>query len=105
MLFWTGTNILILSGDKALAGVNSFVCASLFDLKADSDYGDFSGATRVTWFTPWIAETMANYTPPPSTLEGTSPANLTAAITPIPEPAMLLAVAGIALLLIARRRG
>ena len=92
-------------GKRYLAGVNSFVGASLFDLKPDSDYGDFSGATRVTWFTPWIANTIANYTPlppiPPG--EATSPGTLTAAITPVPEPGTIVGLT-ISILLLTRRR-
>jgi hypothetical protein len=78
-------------GKRYLAGVNSFVGASFFDLKADSDYGDFSGATRVTWFTPWIANTIANYVPPPPTepTTGASGDGLTATSAQVPEPAAL----------------
>ena len=46
-----------LGTDTFLAGVHSFVGA--YDRKADSDYGDFSGDTRVAWFNSWIDQILA----------------------------------------------
>jgi hypothetical protein len=99
-LFITGDD-----GKRYLAGVNSFVGASIFDLKADSDYGDFSGATRVTWFVPWISNTMANYVPPPPPdLTGESAsAGLAASAAIVPEPGAMAVLLG-ALMPALRRR-
>lgn len=75
-----GGMFIDVGGDTYLAGINSFLAWT--DGTSNSDYGDLSGATRVSGFVDWI----------------------NARINPVPVSPTLLLTAG-GLLLIARRRG
>lgn len=92
-------------GVTYLAGVHSFGAAT--DGKVDSDYGDYSGDTRVSAFNAWISSILG---PAPISMNGTA---LTAGegntramnvFNAIPEPASLTLMAlGGALMLLRRR--
>jgi len=86
----SGGAVFITDGTtRYLAGVNSFVGANFFDGKPDSDYGDISGATRVSYFASWIDSTIAaGSLPPPSgsVAFSSSSGGLTKAIAIVPEP-------------------
>jgi hypothetical protein len=93
-----------------LAGVHSFVGA--YDGNPNSDYGDFSGDTRVASFNNWIDQILSGG---PATGLGTGSGTSTTGsgsvkaqngIEPIPEPATLsLLVLGGLLILRRRKRG
>jgi len=104
----SGGPVFITDGTtRYIAGVNSFVGANFFDGKPDSDYGDISGATRVSSFASWINDTIS--TPPagPSSSEfpiSSGNATLFAALATVPEPTSLLLLASVSIVLTARRR-
>jgi hypothetical protein len=90
----SGGPVFITDGTtRYIAGVNSFVGGNFFDGKADSDYGDLSGATRVSIFANWINDTI---NAPPVMSASTFPlssgsATLIPALAIVPEPASLAA--------------
>jgi hypothetical protein len=103
----SGGPVFITDGTtRYIAGVNSFVGANFFDGKADSDYGDFAGATRVSAFQAWINGMIS--TPPAGISISESPissgsATLSPALAIVPEPVLVPIVFITALFL--RRRG
>ena len=103
----SGGPVFITDGaTRYIAGVNSFVGANFFDGKADSDYGDISGATRVSVFANWINDTISA---PPAGVFGSgfaiSSGNATIfpALASVPEPGLTVMVSLI-LPFLARRR-
>ena len=103
----SGGPVFITDGTtRYIAGVNSFVGANFFDGKADSDYGDISGATRVSVFANWINDTIA--APPAGISASAFPissgnATLFPALATVPEPAIASSLLLIAPLLLRRR--
>ena len=103
----SGGPVFITDGTtRYIAGVNSFVGANFFDGKADSDYGDISGATRVSVFANWINDTI---TAPPAGISGAAfpitsgNATLFPALGTVPEPNLALMVIMVAPILTRRR--
>jgi hypothetical protein len=103
----SGGPVFITDGTtRYIAGVNSFVGANFFDGKADSDYGDISGATRVSAFATWINDTVS--APPAGVSSSAFPissgnATLFPALATVPEPTWLLLLPFSASLLPRRR--
>ncbi|HEV8606382.1 MAG TPA: trypsin-like serine protease [Tepidisphaeraceae bacterium] len=89
----SGGPVFITDGaTRYIAGVNSFVGGNFFDGKADSDYGDISGATRVSIFANWINDTISTPPLPPTSSAfplSSGAATLTPALATVPEPASL----------------
>jgi len=104
----SGGPVFITDGTaRYIAGVNSFVGANFFDGKADSDYGDISGATRVSSFASWINDTIS--APPEGVSASAFPissgnATLLPALDIVPEPGSFALLASASILLSARRR-
>ena len=109
----TGLEYLIAPGDSggglfiydasiqawSLAGINSFGLG--LDGEADSDYGDISGQTRVSYYDDWIYDIMAqDLTQSSATLNGLYSE---AVFTVVPEPYTASLVVLLALACLARR--
>jgi succinyl-CoA synthetase beta subunit len=76
-------------GTNYLAGINSFIGS--FDGKTNADYGDISGAIRVSAFNSWIDSVLSGPVPRTVSLTVVTGANATdlmaAGVYSVPEPA------------------